>query len=79
MKRFFTNLRIEAGEAEIKEFLKLCATINILGLQGTNRSFKVTVDGDGSGFMKFKLLHNEEEVEFDQFDVENIDDIYIGE
>ena len=78
----FLDVRVVGYDAEIQEFIKLIAVIQELGRQGTCRDFKVCVDGDGSGNLKFQLLYGEtiKDIEFiENFDTENIPTIYIGE
>ena len=47
-------MKIEASKENKREFLKMLAWIQICGEYGhTPKKFKVSVDGDGSGRLKF--------------------------
>lgn len=53
-KKIYIDLRIYGHQPEIIEFLRLCRFIQTFGHYGTGRSIKVTVDGDGSGYLRFE-------------------------
>lgn len=79
MKKYFTNFTVESSSKEdLDEFLYLLQVIKTLSVVGTNRSFTVHVDGDGSADFDFKLEGKSIPIRED-FDSENIEDIYLGE
>ena len=47
------TLSVIGNDAELKEFIKLCAYIQSFGTYGMNRTLHVTTDGDGSGRLTF--------------------------
>jgi hypothetical protein len=62
MKKYI-DIRVSAFEPELKEFLRLCAKIQYLGVVGASRNINVSVDGDGSGRVKFAMVHPDGKVE----------------
>jgi hypothetical protein len=79
MKKNFTNFTVESSSKEdLDEFLYLLQVIKSLSVVGANRSFTVNVDGDGSADFDFKLEGKSIPIRED-FDPENIEDIYLGE
>ncbi len=49
-------IEISGGNAEVLEFIALCAKIEILSSVGANRTIEVVVDGDGSADLKFNAI-----------------------
>jgi hypothetical protein len=52
------GIEIVGNEIEIAELFRILKCIQKCGQLGTNRTFKINVDGDGSGHLKF-LYKNE--------------------
>ena len=79
----YLNIRVIGYDEEIQGFIALIAVIQELGRQGTNRDFKVCVDGDGSGKLKFQLIYGEDNIKdidfIENFNPNEIPTIYIGE
>lgn len=83
MKKYI-DIRVSALSAgELYEFVRLCRTIRTLGMRGNSRSFKVSVDGDGTGKMDFQVINEDHTMtklpSYKEFDPDNIPDIDIGE
>lgn len=55
MTKFKTTIEVIGGQEEINEFVQLLAKIQTLGIIGANRTIPVSVDGDGSGQLTFKI------------------------
>ena len=84
------DIRVVGQMSELKEFVNLCKVIQHLGRMGSNRTIKLTVDGDGSGRLAFygieRKPHVPSGVEYIDFNSNGIDvdseealDLYIGE
>lgn len=56
MNKKYIEMKVIAGEEEIREFVQLLAKISYLGDVGANRAIPVQVDGDGSGQLDFEVL-----------------------
>jgi len=89
MSKVYVDLRVEAFEEDLNDFLTLLGKINYTGRIGASRSIKVNIDGDGSGYIGVKRLSDKkpihEWVNLDEkqlkkvSDGEDFDDHYIGE
>ena len=55
-------IKVVGEETELIEFLRLLKTIQTLGTFGCSRDITVSVDGDGSGRLKFGLVEPDDEV-----------------
>lgn len=83
------DLRVVGQESEIKDFINLCKVIQQIGRNGSNRTIKLTVDGDGSGRLSFYGIDRRKDLLADKYtdfnssgiDVDNEDtlDMWIGE
>ena len=77
------DIRVTGHMEELKEFVRICKVIQKLGEEGSNRTFKIGVDGDGSGHLKFQGISNEILTDFntDGIDTEKLNemDLSIGE
>ena len=60
MEKYYVNVEISGGQSEINEVLSLLAKIQYLGAVGASCTIPVTVDGDGSGQLRFKTIETEE-------------------
>jgi len=58
MENYYVNVKISGGQTEINELLILLAKIQYLGEIGACCTIPVTVDGDGSGQLKFETDGN---------------------
>ncbi len=53
----YIDIRVIApSDSDILDFIALCSAIQYAGDTGSNITFTVTVDGDGSGKLSFKNL-----------------------
>lgn len=50
------TLEVIGGQSELIEFLKVCGAIQWCGNVGASRDLPVSVDGDGSGQLRFRLI-----------------------
>lgn len=80
MKKFI-DIRVMGNTEELRDFIRLCKVIQRLGRTGSSRKISIVVDGDGSGRLSFHGINNGELVEFnsDGIDVNNIEEMWIGE
>lgn len=66
MPKVAMNLKVSAiCQEDLTSFLRLCTLIQECGRQGTCGTFKVVVDGDGSG--RYSFFHEGEGGEMEQF------------
>lgn len=49
------DIRVEADETDLAEFVKVCGAIQYLGNIGAHRDILLSVDGDGSARFKFSI------------------------
>jgi hypothetical protein len=70
MENYYINVKISGGQSEINEILNLFAKIQHLGSIGSTCTIPVTVDGDGSGKLKFETLETEKNL-VDEFKLES--------
>jgi len=79
----YIDMRIASrSEIELQEFIRVCQAIATLGVRGSGRTLQITVDGDGSGKLRFYLLNGKEEEElpfFEDLDLDNLPEFSIGE
>ena len=78
----YLDVRVIGYEPEINEFITLIAVIQELGRQGASRDIQLSVDGDGSGRLKFQLMYKDEikDIEFiENFNPDDMPRISIGE
>ena len=55
----YVDMRITANsDNELIEFIRVLKYIEKFGVLGTCRTIHLTVDGDGSGRMRFEILEN---------------------
>lgn len=60
-------MRLITNKKNEKEFMKMIAWIELCGSIGhTCDCFQVSVDGDGSGRLKFEFDTKEEQIKFDE-------------
>ncbi len=59
MEKYYVEVKIYGGKLEINELLSLLAKIQHLGSVGATCTIPVTVDGDGSGQLKFETIGTE--------------------
>jgi hypothetical protein len=59
MENYYVDVKISGGKSEINEVLSLLAKIQHLGSVGATCTIPVTVDGDGSGQLRFETLETE--------------------
>lgn len=59
----YIDLRIVGHDTELGEFLRVCQLIQSFGTYGTHRKVTVSVDGDGSGRLKFGIVNKDGSVE----------------
>jgi len=87
-KNLSIDIRIVGHKEELVDFIRLCKAIQHLGRVGSNRTIKLTVDGDGSGRLAFYSIDggNEEDKTFIPFpssaiNVDKVEelDMWIGE
>jgi hypothetical protein len=78
------GIEIVGNQTELVELIHILKCIQKCGERGTHRTFKISVDGDGSGSLKFCFKNEFGEDEF--FPTDNIDldkeekrTLYIGE
>jgi len=89
MGKVYIDLRVEAFEEDLGDFLMLLAKMNYAGRIGASRSITTHIDGDGSGYIGVKRLNDKkpihEWVNLDEeklkkvSDGEDFEDHYIGE
>ena len=60
MENYYVTVKISGGNSELNEILNLLAKIQYLGSVGATCTIPVTVDGDGSGQLRFETLETEE-------------------
>ena len=60
MENYYVTVKISGGNSELNEVLSLLAKIQYLGSVGATCTIPVTVDGDGSGQLRFETLETEE-------------------
>ena len=70
MENYYINVKISGGQPEITEFLSLLAKIQHLGSIGASCTIPLTVDGDGSGQLRFETLETEGNL-IEQFKLES--------
>jgi hypothetical protein len=70
MENYYISVKISGGQSEIKELLSLLAKIQHLGAIGACCTIPVTVDGDGSGQLRFETLETEGNL-IEQFKLES--------
>lgn len=80
MKKYI-DLRVEANETDLADFVKICGVIQYLGAIGASREVRIKVDGDGSARFSFsidgqKIPHTEVETGYYGKDFFNF---YLGE
>ncbi len=73
MENYYINVKISGGKSEINEVLSLLAKIQHLGSVGATCTIPVTVDGDGSGQLRFQTLETDENW-IDKFQLESFKD-----
>ena len=59
MEKYYVTVKISGGNSELNEVLNLLAKIQYLGSVGATCTIPVTVDGDGSGQLRFETLETE--------------------
>lgn len=59
MENYYVTVKISGGNSELNEVLNLLAKIQYLGSVGATCTIPVTVDGDGSGQLRFETLETE--------------------
>jgi hypothetical protein len=59
MENYYINVKISGGQSEINEVLSLLAKIQHLGSIGATCTIPVTVDGDGSGQLRFETMETD--------------------
>lgn len=59
MKKYI-DMRVEANETDLIEFVRICGVIQFLGNIGASRQLEIYVDGDGSA--RFTFYMNEEKI-----------------
>lgn len=89
MENYYISVKISGGKTEITELLSLLAKIQHLGAIGACCTIPVTVDGDGSGQLRFETLETEgnliEQFKLESFKnqigqgVETLENHWIGE
>ena len=57
----YIDIRVIGNLTEVCEFLKVCGAIQWCGNVGAGRNIPVSVDGDGSGRLSFKILSDKGE------------------
>tara|TARA_R110002167_G_scaffold55962_4_gene158987 strand:+ start:12079 stop:12345 length:267 start_codon:yes stop_codon:yes gene_type:complete len=55
----YVDIRVRGHEEELIEFIQLLKTITTCGVYGSSRDITVSVDGDGSGYLDFRRLHED--------------------
>jgi len=66
MSKVAMNIKVTANcDEDMVSFLRLCTMIQECGRRGSGRTFKVVVDGDGSG--KYTFYSENKDKEFEQF------------
>jgi hypothetical protein len=70
----YIDLKVIGNTTEIKEFLDLCSKIEYLGIVGSHRDIKVSVDGDGSGRLFFKVVEEGKELDLPIPEFKNLDE-----
>jgi len=66
------NLKVCAhGDAEMAAFVRLCGIISGLGRHGASRDITVSVDGDGTGRMRFFDPVEDVEIELPNFNADD--------
>jgi len=73
MENYYINVKISGGQSEINEVLSLLAKIQHLGSIGSTCTIPVTVDGDGSGQLRFETLETEKNL-VNEFKLESFKD-----
>lgn len=56
MKNYKLDIQVIGQESEIVEFLRFLGAVQYLGNIGASRDLNLSVDGDGSGRLNFKVL-----------------------
>jgi len=54
MKKYI-DMRIEADDTDLQDFVTICGAIQYLGAVGASRELRVKVDGDGSARFNFYI------------------------
>jgi hypothetical protein len=53
--RKFIDLRVEANETDLMDFVKMCGIVQYLGAVGASREIRLKIDGDGSARFNFYI------------------------
>ena len=73
------TIEVEALDEDVlKDFLRVCSTIQMLSIKGASRTIPVHVDGDGSGKISFFAFGKPFPM-IEDFDADNIQTMWIGE
>jgi len=78
----YIDIRVVGQKSEIKDFIKLCKTIQHLGRTGSCRKIPVVVDGDGSGKLAFHGINQDgsfTEFNSEGINTDKIEEMWIGE
>jgi hypothetical protein len=65
------SIDVIGHDSELRELIYILKCIQKCGERGTHRTFKISVDGDGSGRLEF--MYEKEEGGWEYFPTEDID------
>jgi len=78
--RKYIELKIEANESDLADFVKICGAIQYLGAVGASRELRIKVDGDGSASFNFYI--DGQKIPYTELDTGHLPDyfnFYLGE
>lgn len=77
--RKYIDLRVEANETDLEEFVRVCGAIQYLSAVGANREVRLQVDGDGSADFVFYI--DGQKISYTELDTgkKDVFKFYLGE